>query len=145
MKATLLFCAMVAMIVLSCAPQRSSPIEGAWKAVHSISVKGDSLTELPGKWTGTQLKMWSKGHFSFVGRFNIDTTVVHSYGGGRYTLEGNRYAEIIEYHITPSRVGTTVNMLMEVRGDTLTQTWPAGDDGQIDKTNYRAETYVRLD
>lgn len=36
-------------------------------------------------------------------------------------------------------------MLLEMRNDTLIQTWPVNGDGQIDKSNYRIEKLVRVE
>ena len=146
MKASVLFCLMISVIILGCASQKSSPVEGAWKLVYATWTRGDTLIgEFPGKWTGSDIKMWSKGYFVFVGRFKSDTTFSDSYGGGRYKLAGNRYEEIIQFHTWTSAVGDTVKMLMEIRNDTLVQTWPLRNDGQVDKSNFRQEKYVRLD
>lgn len=146
MKASVLFYLLISMIILGCAPQKSSSVEGTWKLVYATWVKGDSLIgEFPGKWTGSDIKMWSKGHFVFVGRFKSDTTFSDSYGGGPYKLEGNRYEEHIQFHTLKSAIGDTVKMLLEIRNDTLVQTWPLRENGQIDKSNFRQEKYVRLD
>jgi len=145
MQARILFGLMISMIIVGCAPQKGSPVEGAWKLVHIRMVRGDTLTEFPGKWTGADMKMWSKGYFVFVGRYKVDTTFIDGYGGGRYKLEGNRYEESIQFHTSTSAVGSTVKMLLEIKNDTLVQTWPLGDNGQIDKRNFNEEKYVRLD
>jgi hypothetical protein len=146
MKASILFYSMISVIILGCAPQKSSPVQGAWKLVYATWVRGDTLIgEFPGKWTGSDIKMWSKDYFVFVGRYKSDTTFTDSYGGGRYKLEGNRYEENIQFHTWTSAVGSTVKMLLEIRNDTLIQTWPLRDNGQIDKSNFRQEKYIRLD
>jgi hypothetical protein len=146
MKAVILFCLMVSVLILGCVPQKRPSVEGAWKLVYFTSVKGDTLVgEFPGKWTGSDMKMWSKGYFAFVGRYKTDTTFSDGYGGGRYKLDGNRYEEIIQYHTWTSAVGDTVKMLLEVRSDTLVQTWPVHENGQIDKSNFQQEKYIRLD
>jgi len=139
---------MVSMLILGCAPQKTSPIEGAWKMVYAKSVNGDTLVgEYPGKWTGSDMKIWTKGYFAFVGRYKSegDTTFTDSYGGGRYKLDGDRYEEIIQYHAWTSNVGDTIKMLLEIKNDTLVQTWPVGSNGQIDKKNFMQEKYTRLD
>jgi len=146
MKASILLCVLAAILIAGCASPKSSPIEGAWKLVHVKWVTGDSIaSEFPGTLTGSDMKMWSRGHFAFVGRFKSDTTFTDNYGGGRYRLDGNRYEEIIQYHSYASMVGDTVKMLLEVRNDTLIQVWPVGADGKIDKKTYAEEKYIRLD
>ena len=91
------------------------------------------------------MKMWTKEHFAFVGRYKSDTTNFDSFGGGQYKLDGDRYEEIIQYHVAAGMVGDTVKMLLEFKNDTLVQTWPVGSNGQIDKRNFNEEKYVRLE
>ena len=33
-------------------------------------------------------------------------------------------------------------MLLEVKNDTLVQTWPVNENGQIDENNYRIEKFI---
>ena len=89
--------------------------------------------------------MWSKGYVLYVGRYKSDTTFIDGYGGGPYKLDGKRYEENIQFFSFQSSVGQTVKMLLEIRNDTLIQTWPADDNGQINKSNFRQEKYIRLD
>jgi hypothetical protein len=35
-------------------------------------------------------------------------------------------------------------MIIEIKNDTLHQTWPVDDNGKIDSANYRIENYIRL-
>ena len=145
MKTNIVF-SLVSMFILSCTPQRTSPVQGAWKLVGATHVESDSLIgDFPGKWTGSNIKMWSKDYVVFVGQFKSDTTFTDIYGGGRYKLQGNQYEEVIQYHGFASAVGDTFKMLLEITNDTLVQTWPLLDNGEIDKSNYRQEKYVRLD
>ena len=89
--------------------------------------------------------MWSESHFIFVGYFDVDSIHYENYGCGTYTLEGNHYTEMIQYHVGADYVGQEVKMLVEVSNDTLTQTWPVDDEWNVDTDNYRIEKYVRLD
>jgi hypothetical protein len=146
MKKTIYLCLIIALIIGSCTQQKRSPVEGAWKLVFSQSVKGDSiLLKYPGNVTMNDIKMWSKGYVLYVGRYKIDTTSMDGYGGGPYKLEGNKYEENIQFFSVQSFVGQTVKMLLEIKNDTLIQTWPLLENGQIDKSNFRQEKYIRLD
>ena len=145
MRTVSLSCLIASMFIIGCAPQKPSPIEGAWKLVHATWVRSDTLVGgYPGMWTGSGMKVWTNGYFAFVGKYKSDTTSFDSYGGGRYTLEGNRYDEMIQYHVATGMIGDTVKMVLEVKNDTLVQTWPVGANGQIDKKNYNEEKYIRL-
>ena len=143
----IIFLGLITSVILgSSTQQKSSPVIGAWELVYSQSVQGDSiLWEFPGNFTINDIKMWSKEYVLYVGRYKRDTTFMDGYGGGPYKLDGNRYEETIQFFSVQSYVGQTVKMLLEIRNDTLIQTWPADDNGKINKSNFRQEKYIRLD
>jgi hypothetical protein len=121
------------------------PIEGAWNLVYAQTIDGGKqVWRFPGNSTGSDLKMWTGNHFTFVGRFKTDTTYNDNYGGGTYTLEGTHYLETILYHTITSAVGTKIKMLIEIKGDSLIQTYPVDDNWKVDKNKYNIEKYVRL-
>jgi hypothetical protein len=138
---------MISLIIGSCTQQKSSQIEGTWQFVSAKGMAGDTVKiQFPSTaLTGSDIKMWSKNHFVFVGRFKRDTTFSNNYGGGTYKLDGNRYEESILYHTNTSAVGNKVKMLLEIRNDTLIQTYPVDDNGQIKKSGYYVEKYIKLD
>jgi hypothetical protein len=145
MKASILFCLMISMIIIGCAQQKRIPIEGAWQLVQSQGVTKDSLGNvIPVDFHPVSTKMWSESHFSFIGQWKQDTTIRDFYGGGTYKLEGNRYEENILYHFIKSAIGQNVKMLLELRNDTLIQTYPVDSNGQINKSDYYIEKYIRL-
>lgn len=136
------------LIVDGCTKQKSSPIEGAWKMVYFRSIRGDTVNiQFPGAEVEvSDIKIWSKNHVAFVGRFKRDTVFFDNYGGGTYKLEGNRYLESLEYHSSKRLIGVSLKMLLENRNDTLIQTFPVDDNGNIvNKSNYIVEKFVRLD
>ena len=92
------------------------------------------------------VKMWSEKNFSFVGQWKQDTIIQDFYGGGTYTLEGNRYYENVVYHFTqPGKVmNYNLKGLLELRNDTLIQTSPVDDNGRIDEIRHSVEKYIRL-
>jgi len=146
MKKIIPFCGMILIVIFGCTQQKSNPIEGAWNLVYAQNIAGDTLvSKFPGDYTGTSIKIWSKGYVLYVGRYKMDTAYIDGYGGGPYKINGNMYEENIQYFTDQSYVGMTVKMLLEIRNDTLIQTWPVDDNGQIDKSNYRQEKRVRLD
>lgn len=81
----------------------------------------------------------------FVGCSKQDTTIADNYGGGNYSLEGNHYIEDISYHVNKAYIGAKPKMIMEIKGDSLIQRWPANNSWQIDEHNYNIEKYIRLD
>jgi hypothetical protein len=145
MKTKIIYYLSVLVIISSCAQQKSKFPQGAWQLVHIQIISGDSVVAAyPGNYTGTDMKMWSDSNFIFVGKFKNDTTIINNYGGGKYKLEGNRYEEYILYHSNTGAVGSTVKMVMELRKDTLVQTWPVDEKGEVIKSNYYIEKYVRI-
>lgn len=135
----------IALIIGSCTQQGNKLPQGAWQFVQGQHVYADSIVNsFPGKYSGSDIKMWSEKHFLAVGRFKIDTTFIENYVGGTYKLEGNRYEESILYHVNKNAVGQKVKMLLELRNDTLIQTYPVDDNGKPVKGVYYIEKYVRL-
>jgi len=148
MKAKLIFFLIISVIVWSCNPNEKQhrKIDGAWGLVGYNSISKDTVIgRYIGKEViGSQLKIWSQGHFVFSGRFKVGAKEVDNYGGGTYTLEGSQCIETILYHTNKKWLGTQPKMLIEVKGDTLYQTWPVNDMWKVDKSNYTIEKYARL-
>lgn len=149
MKARFIFGLMISIIFLSCnsSEKQHRKIDGAWSLVYYQSVAKDSVVgRYVGKdVVGSQVKAWSKGHFVFVGQFKVGSKEVDNFGGGTYTLSGNEYIETIVYHVNKQWIGTQPKMHLEIKKDTLYQTWPVNDLWQVDKSNYTLEKYVRLE
>jgi hypothetical protein len=126
-----------------CSTEKKSPIEGGWKLVYA-KFPSSEIT-YPGNMTGSGVKTWTTGTFTFAGKYIMDTVTYDNYGWGTYKLsEGNRYEETILYHhLDEQSTGTTIRMFLEVRNDTLIQRWPVKDDWQLNE-KYGTEKYVRL-
>jgi len=123
-----------------------SPMEGAWKLAYEYEVKGDNSTLLfPGTSKGSEIKMWAGDRWALVGVFIEDSTLTDNFGGGRFTLEGTDYREIVEYHSAPEYLGQTVKLFLEIKNDTLTQIWPVDDQGEPVKSHYYMEKWVRFE
>jgi opacity protein-like surface antigen len=132
-------------ITASCTHAKSKFPQGAWKLDQVLNVSGNKVVKyFPTSTPGSDIKMWSEGHFLFVGRFQNDTSYTDNFGGGLYTLDGNRYEEEIMYHSSKEYIGAKVKMLLELRHDTLIQTYPVNDIGEPVRQNYFIEKYVRL-
>jgi hypothetical protein len=137
----------VMIFLISCNQQKGSSIDGAWDLVSIESFnEGKLVQQYPRDYNGSDMKIWSKGYFIFVGRFKSDTTFSDNYGGGTYKLDGNNYEETILYHTIQSWVNTKPKMILEIKDDTLYQTYPAGDDWKINPNEaYTIEKYIRLE
>jgi hypothetical protein len=150
MKAILLFSLVSILIMGSCKPKESTKIEsdqleGTWNLVYAKSIGSDSMkSQFKLNYAGSQMKIWSKNHFAFVGLFRQKSTVLDNFGGGTYKLSGNQYVESYLYNAAEDEVEMDVKMLLEIKHDTLVQTWPADDNGNIDPKAYNIEKYVRF-
>jgi hypothetical protein len=147
MKKNILLILIIPLLIGSCVQQENKFPQGAWKLVQSQGTTTDSLGNVVSiDYHPIVTKMWSEKNFSFIGQWQQDTLIRDFYGGGTYKLDGNRYEETETYHW--SRPKTVLNdkykMLLELRNDTLIQTYPVDDNGQIDKTHYYVEKYIRL-
>ena len=115
MKKILLLCLIIPMLIGSCTQEKTSPMEGAWKLAYEYEVKGESSTLLfPGVSQGSEIKMWSGDRWALVGVFIQDSTVTDNFGGGKFTLEGTNYQEIVEYHSATEYLGQTVKLYLEI-------------------------------
>lgn len=148
MKAVkILFFLMVLLIVGSCSPRKRNLPIGAWQLVYAKQMAGDSVVaSLPGSITGSQIKIWTENNFFFCGSKKVapDTTFQDTYGGGTYKLVDNKYQENVQYHFNKLAVHQIFDMILEIKGDTLTQTWPVDQDGNVIPTNYYIEKYTRI-
>ncbi len=146
MKTRILFCLLIVMILPGCTSKKTSPMEGAWQVVSWERTAGDSLMwKFPGSFTGSEIKIWSEGYYSFAGRYKTDTAFVDNCGGGTYRIEGNHYEENVLYFPDQKVVGTTLRLLLEIHNDTLTQTWPVDENWQVIKSEYNIQKLKRLD
>jgi len=121
-------------------------MEGAWKLAYEYEVKGSKSKILfPGVSQGSEIKMWSGDRWALVGVFIEDSTITDNFGGGKFTLEGTDYQEIVEYHSAKQYLGKTVQLYLEIKNDTLTQYWPVDENGVPDKDHHYMEKWVRFE
>ncbi|BEG99708.1 hypothetical protein [Bacteroides sedimenti] len=148
MKAVKFFFYLIVLFTISSCTQHKKilPI-GAWKLVFAQQMSGDSVVnKFSVDKNGTQLKIWSENNFFFVGRKKMDqdTAFSDTYGSGTYKLTDNQYQEVVLYHHNKLVVNTVINMILEIKGDTLTQSWPVDQYGKVIPANYYVEKYIRL-
>lgn len=146
MKKNILICLIIPILMGSCTQEKASPMEGAWKLAYEYEIFGDDTTLLfPGTSKGSEIKMWSGDRWALVGVFIQDSTLTDNFGGGKFTLEGTNYQEIVQYHSATEYLGQTVKLFLEIKYDTLTQIWPVDDEGEIIKSHYYMEKWVRME
>jgi CTP-dependent riboflavin kinase len=143
---TRLLCIIMIIFSLCAYSQKEKPnIEGAWKQVYHQTITGNSVVvDFPGKSEVNAIKIWSGDHFMFVVREKVDTTVTDGYGVGTYTLTGNRYEEHIKILSYKPWEGTTIKMLLEIKNDTLIQSYPVDEKGKMNEEWAIIEKYVRI-
>ena len=130
----------------NCTQEKTSPMEGAWKLAYGYEISGDNTTRLfPGTSKGSEIKMWSGDRWALVGVFIQDSTLTDNFGGGKFALEGTNYQEIVQYHSATEYLDQTVKLFLEIKYDTLTQIWPVDDEGEIIKSHYYMEKWVRME
>ena len=130
----------------SCTSELSSPMEVAWKLAYEYEIKEDQSTLIfPGESQGSEIKMWSGDRWALVGVFIEDSVMTDNFGGGKFTLEGTNYQEIVEYHSAKQYLGQTVKLYLEVKNDTLTQIWPVDDEGLPVASHHYMEKWVRFE
>jgi len=128
-------------IVGSCTQQQvaKSPLDGAWEVVSAKQMHGDTVIMQVNKdINGSELKIWSGNYYNYVGKWSLNDSTVDNYGGGTFKLEGNKYEENPIYPAP-----NTHKMLLEIKNDTITQTWPVDDNGVVNKSNYSIEKFAR--
>jgi hypothetical protein len=146
MKASILFCLMITLIIFGCIPRKRTPVEGTWQVVSWQNMAGDSLVwKLGVDYVGTEMKIWTKDHFAFAGRYKQDTTFIDNCGGGSFTLDGTHCQESYLYFPDQAKVGTTQRLLLEIKNDTLIQTWPVDEKWQVVKSKYNIQKLTRLE
>ncbi len=146
MKKNILICLIIPILMGSCNQEKASPMEGAWKLAYEYEISGDNTTLLfPGTSKGSEIKMWSGDRWALVGVFIQDSTLTDNFGGGEFKLEGTNYQEIVQYHSAAEYLGQTVKLFLEIKNDTLTQIWPVDAEGEIIKSHYYMEKWVRME
>jgi len=145
MKKIAILSSALLIMISACKQEPVNPVVGAWDLIYAKQVENDStIATYPGTYQGSQVKMWCNNYWMFVGEYSQDTVKAENYGGGSYTLEGIVYKETIKYHVTEDYIGETLRMRIVVANDTLIQVWPADETGEVDKSNYNSEKYVRV-
>ena len=146
MKKLFFLSLVITLIIGGCAREKKSPLEGIWKLTYGKWYNwnpNDTLTyQFPGNMNIYHIKIFSKKDFTFVGHYSLDTLTHDNYGGGTYTLEGDRYEENVLY-AGKAILSRKDRFILEVKNDTLIQKWPV-DENWKHVEQYSIEKYVRL-
>lgn len=146
MKKTVFRVLVLAIIMVSCTQEKKSPMDGEWMLAHEYEIANGVTTVLyPGDSEGNEIKIWSGDYWVLLGKFENDSGFTQVFGGGTYRLDGNRYEEIVHYHSAPEYLDQTVKLWIEVKKDTIMQTWPVDENGEvITSGSYYIEKWARI-
>jgi len=148
MKKQTLFLIVTIFFCVGCTTKKKDSIEGVWQMVSakwiddSGFITDDTTVYLvPSDIQGSQIKAWLDGYVIMAGAFSND---LPSYEAATYTLDGNKYVETIIYHDWTVPPGTIINMILEIKNDTLIQKFPADENWNLNEEGYMWEKYVRI-
>lgn len=127
----------------SYAQQNRSPLVGTWRCV-AMGPEKMSDGSFPAMIKLGTIKTFSNEYFTFVGHFATDTVSPDTYGGGTYTLNGNKYEEHIMFHNVKTLINMRFRAIDEIRHDTLYHSYNNDVNGWDLGKNYYTEKYVRL-
>jgi hypothetical protein len=146
MKKIILLCLVIAVIIISCAKKKESPLEGIWKLTYGKWYNwrpGDTLIyQFPGNMTIYHIKIFTNENISYIGHFNLDSLTHDNYGGGTFSLVNDRYEENLLY-AGKAIFNRKIRMLLEINHDTLIQKWPVDENWKLAE-KYNVEKYIRL-
>jgi hypothetical protein len=146
MKTTAFLCVIIMLIFGSCAREKQSPLEGIWKLTSGNWYNwrlGDTLTyRFPGNIDIYHIKIFSNENITYIGHYSLDSLTHDNYGGGKFTLEEERYEENLLY-AGKAIFSRKIKMLVEINNDTIIQKWPVDDNWKL-ADKYNVEKYVRL-
>lgn len=100
------------------------PIQGTWHLQSGTAItKNDTVVT---DYTKGQkmLKIINESHFAFL-RHDLSKgkdTAIYDGGGGIYTLDGNKYTELLEYCSARDWEGRSFEFTITINKDTLVQT-----------------------
>ena len=143
MKKTIPIC-IITIFVLSCSQTGSKFPQGAWKQYCTEfysdgKLAGKAIVKYDNR------KMFSERNWEFVWKIPNDTMTQYNYGAGTYTLNGKDYTETIDMHVAKAYEGQTLKMTLELKNDTLVQSWNPIDSTGKPSSKYKyVDKYIRL-
>ena len=119
---------------------------GNWEMISAKWTSPDTTYLFPITDHDRQIKMISRTHFVWISQ-DTSRKDVYGFGGGKYTLDGDKYTEHIEIFYDPIWIGKSITFTMKVEGDTLIQsgTTALKKLGLADYDMETYEVYKRLD
>lgn len=134
-------------VCVSCESTASGepPIQGTWHLFSGTTITKDDTVVTDYTKGQKMIKIINDSHFSFL-RHDLSKgkdTAIYDGGGGIYTLEGNKYTELLEFCSHRPWEGRSFEFTVSISNDTLTQSGVEKlPDLGIDR--FITEKYVRV-
>ncbi len=119
-------------------------LQGTWQLISGTIVEKNDTTFTDYTKDRKMIKILNASHFSFLNHdLAKDSASFFIAGGGRYTLEGDKYTEHLEYCSDRAWEGHNFSFTVKIQNDTLVQTGIEKiEDIGVDRLNI--EKYVRI-
>jgi hypothetical protein len=142
--------AVIVVISLITSCQKNSKPEtsiiGTWKLISGTVIEKNDTTFTDYTQNKNAIKIINDTHFSFLNHDlnkGKDSTASFGAGGGRYSLDGNKYTEFLEYCNAREWENNKFEFTVTVKNDTLIQTGVEKIDS-IGINRLNIEKYIRL-
>ena len=122
-----------------------NPLQGTWKLVSATTIRAGDTTVTDYTQGQEMIKVINDSHFAFL-RHDTNQgkdTAIFGAGGGTYTLDGDKYSELLQYCNDRGWEGHQFSFTVSVKEDTLLQTGVE----KLEKENidqYIIEKYLRV-
>lgn len=122
-------------------------LTGTWKLLHARIIKQGDTTFTDYTQGKEAIKMMNETHFSFfqhdLNQGQDSASAVFVSGAGRYTLEGNRYTEYLDYCSYRPAENHKFEFDITIKGDTLIQSGFEKLESE-EFGVHNTETYVKI-
>ncbi len=113
---------------------------GAWEVYQLTFTDPDGTVREIDIGDPPGLKVLSQTHWAFVEQNEASNDIPTSGGGGSYTVHGNTYTEVVEYHAARSFIGQSISFDCRVEGDFWYQSGTLPDGTKLDEVYRRASS-----
>ena len=80
----------------------------------------------------------------FVGRYKDGSKTEDQYGMGTFKLDGGKYEEFLPIFSYKPWESKTIRLKMEMKKDTLVQTFPLNEKFEADENTTNIEKYIKV-
>ena len=141
--------AAIVLFLISCSGNKtekatSNQMIGTWKLLKGTLIENGDTVITDYTKNVSFVKIINDTHFAFLQHdLNKDSTASFVAGGGRYSLNGDKYTEHLEYCNAREWEGHDFSFTVNIENDSLTQSGVEKIEGtKVNRIN--VENYVRL-